>query len=313
MKKSYKLLAGMLAAVCLLSVPVPKAKAGFLVGISGTNVAFNINSGQFVYQAPTYGYVYYPNGFCYRLGYGWYYAPWGGGPWMQAPAGFLLPPPLVYGSSSPPVVISSHRSRHPPPLLYGHPPPLVDGYRPYFLWGRGYVGPWYAIHQPVWWRENHRYIEHYTVWRTHVGRVYGPCISPAVRTQPRALSTRPRFFPPGHPDALHWAQRQWGRNRPDFYGHTVVRSFYRQHPMLARWLGRYRNGARMGHPYRYGRPYGYRGNFTGRPQHGIIHRLGYTPGSPHPAFRPGPGYRPLGLQPHSPVHLNRDPRGQRGP
>jgi hypothetical protein len=198
--------------ILLLSlIPVQRARAGFFIGLSGANFAFSINSGLGVYQTPVYpGYLYCTNVFCYRwIGYEWYYAPWGGGPWVLAPATFLLPPPLIYGP----------------------PPPLVVVYRPYFVWWRGYVGPWYAIHHPVWWHEARPYMVHYNVWRAHVIHVYGPHVSAAIWTQPRALGMRPRFLPQGHPN-IHWAQRQWARNRPNLYGRDAVRSFYRTHPAI---------------------------------------------------------------------------------
>ncbi len=236
----------------------------------GSNFAFSINSGLGVYQAAGYpGFLYCTNVYCYRwAGYGWYYAPWGGGPWMPAPANYLLPPPLIYGP----------------------PPPLVVVYRPYFVWWRGDIGPWYAIHHPIWWRQNRVYITHYTVWRTHVIRTYGPHVSSVVWTRPRVLGMRPRFLPKSHPD-IHWAQRQWARKRPVFYGRAPIGTAYRQHPQFGR-------ARPMRQPMRrFGGPAGLRGpRGTGFPQGGMGNRMHPVPnrGYGYPQGRAGQPFRPVG-------------------
>ncbi len=270
MKHKVRWYASVLLIVSLALIPAPKARAGFFIGLSGANFAFSINSGLGVYQAAEYpGFLYCTNVFCYRwAGYGWYYAPWGGGPWMFAPADFLLPPPLVYGP----------------------PPPLVVVYRPYFVWWRGYIGPWYAIHHPFWWRQNRVYITHYTVWRTHVIRTYGPHVSSAVWTRPRVLGMRPRFLPKSHPD-IHWAQRQWARKRPVFYGRAPIGTAYRQHPQFGR-------ARPMRQPMRrFGGPAGLRGpRGTGFPQGGMGNRMHPVPnrGYGYPQGRAGQPFRPVG-------------------
>lgn len=264
MKCMVRNLAPAFVLVLLVLFPIPKARAGFFIGISGANFAFSFNSGLNVYQSPVYpGYLYCTNVYCYRwVGYGWYYAPWGGGPWVLAPAGFLLPPPLIYGP----------------------PPPLVVVYRPYFVWWRGYVGPWYAIHHPVWWSANRVYIAHYNVWRVHVIRTYGPRVSAAVWTQPRALGMRPRFLPPGHQN-IRWAQRQWARTRPDLYGRQAVRSFYRAHPMLLRQMRARQAYRRQIRPYAPGG----RGRIHPMPGRGYSRGRGYQPyryGRRIPPYKP---------------------------
>ena len=270
MKHKVRWYASVLLIVSLALIPAPKARAGFFIGLSGANFAFSINSGLGVYQAAEYpGFLYCTNVFCYRwAGYGWYYAPWGGGPWMFAPADFLLPPPLVYGP----------------------PPPLVVVYRPYFVWWRGYIGPWYAIHHPFWWRQNRVYITHYTVWRTHVIRTYGPHVSSAVWTRPRVLGMRPRFLPKSHPD-IHWAQRQWARKRPVFYGRAPIGTAYHQHPQFGR-------ARPMRQPMRrFGGPAGLRGpRGTGFPQGGMGNRMHPVPnrGYGYPQGRAGQPFRPVG-------------------
>ena len=296
MKRIVKWCAPTFLVLALTMIPAPKARAGFFIGLDGASFSFYINSGLGVYQASEYpGFLYCTDDFCYRwVGYGWDYAPWGGGPWAFAPEGFLLPPPLIYGP----------------------PPPLVFVYRPYFAWWRGYVGPWYAIHHPIWWRANHPYITHYNTWRVHVVRTYGPHVSAAVWTQPRVMGMRPRFLPAGHRN-IRWAQRQWARNRPDLYGRRVIHSFYRAHPQFLR-------GPRMMGPH--GR-FGPRPNMRGQgPLRGSFPRVQHyrSPQGSHyapnyarpfsPRAKPGISHGFPSRRPYArPPHPGRVPRRCRNP
>ena len=59
----------------------------------------------------------------------------------------------------------------PPPLVYCPPPPAVM-YRPYFVWWRLHVAPWYRKYHPGWWARHRVYLRHYRVWRAYALQFY---------------------------------------------------------------------------------------------------------------------------------------------
>ncbi len=136
------------------------------VGISVTMGApgFLLSFGQnlHAFYAPRYSaYVYRDDGLYYRwVGDGWIYSRMAGGPWWPLSPAVYLPPLLAYG-----------------------PPPPVMMYRPYFMWWRMRVGPWYARMHPVWWREHRAFVARYWLWRTRV--------LPFYRAHPGILWRRP--------------------------------------------------------------------------------------------------------------------------
>ena len=121
------------------------------VGAATPNFAFSFGSGVNAYEAPMYGgYIYGYNGYYYRwFNGGWVYTNVYAGPWHPVTAGIFLPGILVFG-----------------------PPPPIIVYRPYFVWWRMHVGPWYRVYHPGWWARHHMFLRHYGVWRSHVNRFY---------------------------------------------------------------------------------------------------------------------------------------------
>ena len=210
-KKNHQtlLMAGILALFLL--VPVRPARAQFGVFIGAPTFAFSLFGGVNVFWMPSFAtYTYYGNGYYYRWYQGgWLYAPVYYGPWAPLPPWFVLPQVLLYG-----------------------PPPPVIAYRPYFMWWRGYVGPWYEMHHPYWWGRYHPYLDHFDDWRQ------------------RAV---PRFR--NHPD--FWEHRGGPRMHPIFApAHpNYRRSFIASHPNIRQRFNQYR--ARQGggyppHPHFYG-------------------------------------------------------------
>ncbi|MHB1950773.1 MAG: hypothetical protein ACYCQK_04795 [Acidiferrobacteraceae bacterium] len=186
---------GLLLASMLAASP---ASAGIFIGVSAPVYAFGMGEGVAVYWAPRYdSYVYVENGYYLRwTGAGWVYVTAYGDPWMPLPPGFVLPPLFAYG-----------------------PPPPIVVYRPYFLWWRAHVAPWYAESHPRWWMRYHPYLHDYDDWRVHVIPYYAA--HPEIWEHPRALGMRPRFVFHGRFDedvrryhalrARGVEHREWGR------------------------------------------------------------------------------------------------------
>ena len=130
------------------------------VGTPGYSLSFGENLKAF--YAPHYSaYVYTDHGLYYRwVGNGWVYSRMVVGPWWPLAPTVFLPPLLAYG-----------------------PPPPVVAYRPYFVWWRMRVAPWYAHAHPVWWMRHHPFLARYALWRTHV--------IPFYRAHPGILWRRP--------------------------------------------------------------------------------------------------------------------------
>lgn len=195
------------------------ARAGFGVFVSGPQFAFSLSGGTNVFWLPAFSsFAYYSNGYYFRwINGGWLYAPVYAGPWAPVAPWFALPPVLVYG-----------------------PPPPVVVYRPYFVWWRERVGPWYQRYHPHWWQAYHPYLRHYAVWRRRA--------VPYFRAHPMAWQ-HPRmhpYFRPTHPN--------------------YRRSFLAAHPHMQRRYSQYRAAYphAPGHPGFRGGP-GARGMPPGRP------------------------------------------------
>ena len=75
----------------------------------------------------------------------WEYSNYSYGSWMPLTSVIVLPPPLLYG-----------------------PPPPVFAYRPYFVWWRRRISPWYRMYHPAWWYRHRFYIRHYRIWQRRV-------------------------------------------------------------------------------------------------------------------------------------------------
>jgi hypothetical protein len=129
----------------------PSAYSAGFISVSTPSFAFSFGQGVNAYYYPPFQtYIYGYNGYYYRwFNNSWVYASAYSGPWFQ------LPPTVVL----------------PSPLLYGPPPPIVT-YRPYFMWWRRNVGPWYRIYHPGWWVRHRAYLRHYDLWRSHAARFY---------------------------------------------------------------------------------------------------------------------------------------------
>ena len=216
------------------------AQAGMAisVGVAGPAYTFSFGGQINAYYWPAYNsYLYGSGGIYYRWVDGsWLYAPAFMGPWLPlAPTVFL-----------------------PPALLYGPPPPVVF-YRPYFLWWRMAVGPWYARVHPGWWMRHRRFLAHYALWRTRVVPLYAahpdflwrrpgmrPVFTrPFIRRQQWRYTLRHPEFAAHHPAlrarALRYATHHPGfarRVRPMMPQGPRGRRFMAHHPRL------------IGHPYR---------------------------------------------------------------
>lgn len=193
------ILCGLLLFVSPLAAP--PASAGIFIGVSAPVFAFNMGEGVGVYWAPAYAtYVYVENGYYLRwTGVRWVYATVYGAPWMPLPPDFVLPPLFAYG-----------------------PPPPIVVYRPYFLWWRIHVAPWYAEYHPRWWGRYHPYLRDYDDWRVHVIPYYAA--RPEIWEHPGALGMRPRFIVRGsfgedidryHALRAHRLERQERFRHPD--------------------------------------------------------------------------------------------------
>ncbi|MCL5673546.1 MAG: hypothetical protein M1407_02875 [Deltaproteobacteria bacterium] len=163
---------------------IPNAYSSGFISVSTPNLAFSFGDGVNAYYYPPFQtYIYGYNGYYYRwYNNNWIYASAYSGPWFPLP-------PTVY---------------LPAPLLYGPPPPIIT-YRPYFIWWRSNIGPWYRINHPGWWVRHHAYLRHYNSWRSHVGRFYAnhPSYRPkmrkifrrnAIRNRNRAIQQRRNFI-----------------------------------------------------------------------------------------------------------------------
>ncbi len=151
MSRRIVVLVAMACALWGLSWRPAQAYVGISVGIGGPGFGVSFGENLNAYYAPAYStYVYADGGLYYRwVDGGWVYSRAFVGPWWPlTPAVFL-----------------------PPLLLYGPPPPVVT-YRPYFLWWRMRVAPWYAQAHPVWWMRHRMFMAHYGLWRTRIVPFY---------------------------------------------------------------------------------------------------------------------------------------------
>ena len=139
-----------------------QAYVGISVNVGAPGFAFSFGENLNVFYAPRYSaYVYADNGLYYRwVDDGWVYSRVIVGPWWPLAPTVFLPPLLAYG-----------------------PPPPVVAYRPYFVWWRMRVAPWYARAHPVWWARHHPFLARYALWRTRV--------IPFYRAHPGILWRRP--------------------------------------------------------------------------------------------------------------------------
>ena len=117
----------------------------------GVEFAFSVGGGVNVYYLPAMSdFVYAGDGLYYEWsGEGWLYSGAYYGPWLPLPMTMVVPPPLLYG-----------------------PPPPVFAFRPYFIWWRARVAPWYHVYHPGWWLRHHVYLAHYRIWRARVIPLY---------------------------------------------------------------------------------------------------------------------------------------------
>ena len=157
--------AGFAVLLCMLwSLTWQPAQAVVGVSVSVGTPGFALSFGENLkaFYAPNYStYVYTDDGLYYRwVGNGWVYSRMAVGPWWPLAPTVFLPPLLAYG-----------------------PPPPVVAYRPYFVWWRMRVAPWYAHAHPVWWMRHHPFLARYALWRTHV--------IPFYRAHPGILWRRP--------------------------------------------------------------------------------------------------------------------------
>lgn len=131
--------------------PPAYSQGYFNIGVTSPNFAFSFGNGVNAYYAPGFGaYIYGYNGYYYRwLNGGWVYASVYSGPWYPVTAGIFLPGILAFG-----------------------PPPPVIAYRPYFVWWRMHVGPWYRAYHPGWWARHQMFLRSYREWRFHAIRFY---------------------------------------------------------------------------------------------------------------------------------------------
>ena len=140
-RKSLHLRLVSLLVICAVWVLcVPRA-------LGAVQLAFSVGDGVNAYYLPaTADFVYTGNGLYYEWsGNGWLYSTGDYGPWLPLPMTMVVPSPLLYG-----------------------PPPPVFAFRPYFVWWRARVAPWYRLYHPGWWLRHHVYLAHYRIWRVRV-------------------------------------------------------------------------------------------------------------------------------------------------
>ncbi|MBU2773185.1 hypothetical protein HMI48_04440 [Acidithiobacillus ferrooxidans] len=137
--------------------------------------AFSVGGGVNAYYLPAMAdFIYTSDGFDYEWsGDGWLYSGAYYGPWLPLPVTMVVPPALLYG-----------------------PPPPVFAFRPYFLWWRARVAPWYRRYHPGWWLRHHFYLAHYRIWRTRVIPLYRnrPFYRGRIRPVLRPLGGRIRII-----------------------------------------------------------------------------------------------------------------------
>ncbi len=117
------------------------------VTVSTPYFIVSIGEGVGVYYMPSIaGFVFSYNGLYFSwINNAWEYSNYSYGPWLPLTPVIVLPPPLLYG-----------------------PPPPVFAYKPYFLWWRRRIGPWYRVYHPAWWHRHRFYIRHYRIWQRRV-------------------------------------------------------------------------------------------------------------------------------------------------
>ncbi|MHB8564073.1 MAG: hypothetical protein ACYDDA_09045 [Acidiferrobacteraceae bacterium] len=258
---SHRRFLNLLFGFLLLASPfvAQPASAGIFIGVSAPIFAFSFGEGVGAYWAPAYGgYIYNEDGNYLRwTGIGWVYTPVYGGPWAPLPPDFVLPPMFAYG-----------------------PPPPIVVYRPYFLWWRAHVGPWYAEYHPRWWLRYHPYLRHYDDWRMRVVPYYAA--HPHIWEHPAAMGMRPHFFAGGRRfqdnldryralRARRIQNRQRFMHRGRYRGYGPGHEIHRAHPPGRYQINRINRAHPPGryHPGRYGQrrgpaPHPHRGK--GRPQ-----------------------------------------------
>jgi hypothetical protein len=166
-KRLHPRLASLLVICVLWVLCAPRA-------LAGVQLAFSVGGGVNAYYLPaTADFVYTGNGLYYEWsGNGWLYSTGYYGPWLPLPMTMVVPPPLLYG-----------------------PPPPVFAFRPYFLWWRARVAPWYRVYHPGWWLRHHAYLVHYRIWRVRVIPLYRnrPFYRGRIRAVFRPLGGRVRI------------------------------------------------------------------------------------------------------------------------
>lgn len=207
------------------------------VGVVGPQYAFSFGNNVNAYYSPVYRtYLYGDGGLYYRwVDTGWVYGPAPVGPWLPLSLAVFLPPVLLYG-----------------------PPPPVIVYRPYFVWWRMAVAPWYARVHPGWWMQHRVFLAHYALWRARVVPIYAahpgllwrrPGMRPIftrsrIRQQRWRYTLRHPVFAAHHP-ALRARAQRYAFRHPGFVQRgpvvgqrTRFRRFVARHPRF------------IGHPYR---------------------------------------------------------------
>ncbi|MHB1646411.1 MAG: hypothetical protein ACYCSW_07870 [bacterium] len=188
----------------------PNAYSAGFISVSTPNFAFSFGDGVNAYYYPPFQtYIYGYNGYYYRwYNNSWIYASAYSGPWFPLSPAIYLPAPLLYG-----------------------PPPPIITYRPYFIWWRSNIGPWYRTQHPGWWVRHHAYLRHYNLWRSHAGRFYAkhPFYRPkmrkifrrnAIRNRNRAIQQRGRIIRQNrNRNRLLKQQRNAIRNRNRIFRH----------------------------------------------------------------------------------------------
>ncbi|WP_298136238.1 hypothetical protein [Acidiferrobacter sp.] len=240
-----RILAIVVACCALWMTSMAPARAGisFSIGISGPQYAFTFGDNLNAYYWPAYStFIYADNGFYYRwIDGGWVYAPGVAGPWWPIAPGVFLPPALLYG-----------------------PPPPVIGYRPYFVWWRAGIGPWYARAHPIWWMHHRMFLAHYAVWRARIIPYYQahpgifwrrPGMRP-VFTRPFIRQQRMRYalhhprFAAMHP-ALRARAMHFAATHPRFAGRRPYAPMRRRALRMQRYHRFMAHHPRLaGHPYR---------------------------------------------------------------
>ncbi|WP_193870071.1 hypothetical protein [Acidithiobacillus sulfuriphilus] len=140
-----------IAAFAVLGLLVGGGAFSVSRAAAGVEFAFAVGDGVNAYYLPTLSeFVYASAGLYYEwAGDAWVYSPYYTGPWLPLFMTIAVPLPLRYG-----------------------PPPPVFAFRPYFVWWRARVAPWYRIYHPGWWVRHHGYLVHYRIWRARVIPLY---------------------------------------------------------------------------------------------------------------------------------------------